>query len=307
MARKGKNNRSIGNWLIDRIARGVIWVLLMLPYRVRVTAMGWLARRIIGPLSGFSRRSRANLAYIWPELEADERRQITREVLDNFGRVVIENYATDEQLSRASSWKVHGPGLDAAEAALAIQRPILFVSGHFGNYQAARAAMNIRGFNLGGLYRPLNNPFLNDHYVKTIEAAGGPAFARGRRGLAGFMRHIKDGGHGALLVDQYYRDGEILDFLGKPAPTAISVGEIALKYDALVVPIYARRMENGLDFDIVLEPPIPHSDPVAMTQALMDSLAQQIQERPGQWLWMHRRWKPERQAEMVAQKGHSQS
>lgn len=296
MAVEDKQTRSAGDWVVDRIARAVIWCLLRLPHRWRVAAMGWIARALVGPIVGYSRRARANLAYVWPDMPVAKRNRIASEVLDNAGRVLIENYATADQLARAATWATHGPGLAAAKEALSQNRPILFVSGHFGNYQAARAAMNVRGFALGGLYRPLDNAYFNDHYVRTVEAVGGPAFARGRRGLAHFMRYVKGGGHGALLIDQYYGDGAAVDFLGKPAPTALSVGEIALKYDALVIPIYARRLENGLDFDVLLEAPVPHTDPVTMTQALMDSLSAQVRERPGQWFWVHRRWKPERQA-----------
>lgn len=300
MAVEEKQSRTWGDWIVDRIARSVIAGLLLLPHPTRVAAMGWIARNVVGPLTGFTRRARANLAYIWPDMPEQDRRRIAHKVLDNAGRVIIENYATEDQLARAATWNTHGPGLDAAHAALAEGRPILFVSGHFGNYQAARAAMNVRGFSLGGLYRPLNNGYFNDHYVRTVEAVGGPAFARGRRGLASFMRHVKDGGHGALLIDQYYGDGVVVDFLGKPAPTAQSVGEIALKYNALVIPIYARRLDNGIDFDVLLEAPVPHTDAQTMTQALMDSLGAQVRERPGQWFWVHRRWKPDRQAARAA-------
>lgn len=295
MAQIEKQSRGLGNWLVDRLLRGVIGALLLLPHRVRVPLMGWLARAVIGPVTGYSARARANLAYIWPDMTLAERRAIARKVLDNAGRTLIENYATADQQARALTWDVHGPGLQAARAALAENRPILFVSGHFGNYQAARVAMNVRGFALGGLYRPMNNAWFNDHYVRTVEAAGGPAFSRGRRGLAGFMRHVRAGGHGALLIDQYYGDGAIVDFMGKPAPTALSVGEIALKFNALVIPIYARRLPDGLDFDVLLEAPVAHSDAITMTRDLMDSLSAQIRERPEQWFWVHRRWKPDRQ------------
>ncbi|MGI3184053.1 lysophospholipid acyltransferase family protein [Nioella aestuarii] len=300
MAVEDTQSRNWSDWIVDRVARALIAVLLFLPHTVRVSAMGWIARNLIGPLTGYTRRARANLAYVWPDMPEAERRSIARQVLDNAGRVIIENYATDEQLARAETWNTHGPGLEPARQALAEGRPILFVSGHFGNYQAARAAMNVRGFSLGGLYRPLNNGYFNDHYVHTVEAVGGPAFARGRRGVANFMRHVKEGGHGALLIDQYYSEGVVVDFLGKPAPTAQSVGDIALKFNALVVPIYARRLDNGVDFDVLLEAPIAHSDPTTMTQALMDSLGAQVRERPGQWFWVHRRWKPARQAERAA-------
>jgi Kdo2-lipid IVA lauroyltransferase/acyltransferase len=149
---------------------------------------------------------------------------------------------------------------------------------------------------MGGLYRLMNNPYSNAHYVASVEGVGGRAFPRDRRGLVGFVRVLRGGGQGAILIDQYFGGGELLDFLGKPAPTVLSAAEMALKSDALLVPIYAERLENGLDFDVSVEAPIPHGDARSMTQALNDSLAARVRARPEQWFWVHRRWKPDRQA-----------
>jgi KDO2-lipid IV(A) lauroyltransferase len=287
------------DWTVDRFTRALVWSALRLPYRRRVPMMGAVLRALGGP-TGYRARAEDQLHYIFPDMPPAERRRTATAVLDNFGRVFIENYSTEDQLARARTWAPHGPGLAPCDAARAAGRPILFVSGHFGNYQAARAAMNVRGYQMGGLYRLMNNPYANAHYVASVEGVGGPAFPRDRRGLAGFVRTLKEGGQGALLIDQFVVDGEVLDFLGQPAPTALSAAEMALKYDALLVPIYAERLENGLDFDITIEAPLPHTDPVTMTQALNDSLAARVRARPGQWFWVHRRWKPERQALIAA-------
>lgn len=283
------------DWTVDRIARALLWASFRLPYDTRVPMMGRVFRAL-GGITGFRARAEDQLAYIYPDMPADKRRATARAVLDNFGRVLIENYSTADQLARAQRWQPHGPGLAACDAARAAGRPILFVSGHYGNYQAARAAMNVRGYEMGGLYRLMNNPYANAHYVASVEGVGGRAFPRDRRGLAGFVRVLRDGGQGAILIDQYFADGVQLDFLGKPAPTVLSAGEMALKYDALLVPIYAERLENGLDFDVTVEAPIPHSDARSMTQALNDSLGARVRARPDQWFWVHRRWKPSRQA-----------
>jgi KDO2-lipid IV(A) lauroyltransferase len=283
------------DWTVDRFARGLLWTAFRLPYARRVPMMGAVFRRL-GSVTGFQARAEEQLAYIHPDMPADTRSRIARGVLDNFGRVLIENYSTGDQLDRARRWEPAGEGLAACEAARDAGRAILFVSGHFGNYQAARAAMNVRGYQMGGLYRLMNNPYANAHYVASVEGVGGRAFPRDRRGLAGFVRVLRDGGQGAILIDQYFADGVQLDFLGKPAPTALSAGEMALKYDALLVPIYAERLKNGLDFAVTVEAPIPHTDARTMTQALNDSLAARIRARPEQWFWVHRRWKPLRQA-----------
>ena len=75
------------------------------------------------------------------------------------------------------------------------------------------------------------------------------------------------------------------------ARTALSAAELALKYDALLVPTYAVRRPDGLTFDIIVEPPIPHGSAKAMTQALNDSLETLVRQHMDQWFWVHRRWK----------------
>lgn len=282
------------DWIIDRLWRGLIWVALRAPHRMRVVSMGWFFRTIVGPFSGRTRQARANLAMIFPDMSERERAQMTRAVLDNVGRVVMENYATVDQMERAKAWQPEGAGWVEVEAARAQGRPILFISGHYGNYQAGRAALNGRGYQMAGLYRPLNNEYLNAHYIATIENVGGGAFTRDRRGLAGFVKHLRSGAQGAILVDQYLHNGRIFDFMGHPAPTSRAASEIALKYNALLVPIYSTRADNGIDFRIELDAPISHSDPDTMTQALNDNLAARVRAAPEQWFWVHNRWKPER-------------
>jgi KDO2-lipid IV(A) lauroyltransferase len=141
----------------------------------------------------------------------------------------------------------------------------------------------------------MNNAFFNDHYVATMARIGGPIFPRGRQGLAGLIRHIRAGGMAVLLNDQYFRRGAELPFFGQPAPTTLSAAEMALKYGADLIPFYGIRAANGLDFDLVFEAPVPHGDALGMTAALNASLEAQVRAHMGQWFWIHRRWKPERQ------------
>lgn len=295
MAAYDQDRRRPADWLVNALFQAVLAMARSLPYGPRVALIGWLTRKGLAPLAGFRTRAMAQLAYIWPELSTAERRAIADASLDNLGRSVIEQYSAPDLIARAKTWEPSGAGWAAAEAARKAGRPILFVSGHFGNYQAFRSAMNQRGYQMGGLYRPMNNGYVNAHYVETMRAFGGPAFPRGRRGVAQFLRHIKAGGQCAILLDQYFADGVRVDFLGKPAPTALTGAEMALRHDALVVPIFARRRANGLDFDILVDAPIPHDRPEAMTQAISDAIARRVRETPEQWLWVHRRWKPERQ------------
>ena len=74
--------------------------------------------------------------------------------------------------------------------------------------------------------------------------------------------------------------------------TSIVPAELALKYDAVMIPVYAIRQPNGLDFEIVMHDPIPHSDAETMTPAINDGLEGLVRQHMDQWFWIHRRWKP---------------
>lgn len=248
-------------------------------------------RSILAPLVGYNRRSMDHLRFIYPDMPDTEVRSIARKVADNAGRTFIENYSTKTFLERNSSAPINGPGLAALEDAQRSGKPVILVTGHFGNYEAPRAALVARGFDVGGLYRPAANKYFNDHYEKNMLAFGGPVFAQGRKGTSGFVRHLRAGGILVLLFDQHVKRGTRLDFLGKPAKTALSAAELALRYDALLIPFYGIRKENGLDFNIELESPVPHSDAITMTKALNKSIGDRITTNPEQWFWVHRRWK----------------
>ena len=279
------------HYLTNLAVRGLIRLALLFPYRLRVWFLGWLMRRVIGPLAGYRARALDNLAAIWPDLPEAERRALADQSLDNAGRTVIENYSTADFTARAAKLVPEGPGFAALEAARAAGRPAILVSGHFGNYEAARAALVARGFQIGGLYRNLSNPYFNEHYVRTMQAFGGPVFPQGRAGTAGFVRHLRAGGQLVLLFDQDVPSGELIPFLGRPARTALSAAELALRLGADLIPFFATRQPDGLSFRIELDAPVPPSDPLTMTQAITASLEQRVRAHPGQWFWIHKRWK----------------
>lgn len=271
--------------------RFLIWLLLCLPYGWRVPLCGWIVGHVVGPLAGYDRRVKENLARILPDLPEAEVRRLMRAVPNNVGRTLIEMYSGPEFVARATRHPLTGPGVaDLAEAA-ARNRPVIVVSGHFGNYDAARAALIRQGYRFGGLYRRMNNPWFNEHYVAAISKIGEPLFARDKKGMAGMIRFLRSGGMLGLLIDQHMSHGARLSFFGHDAMTALSAAEMAQKYDALIVPVYAIRLENGLDFRIVVEKPIPPGTPEEQTQALNDSLEALVRQHLDQWLWIHRRWK----------------
>lgn len=282
----------LGDWLVDRLARGLLGLLSLLPYERRVPVGGWLFSRLVAPLAGWRRRIRENLALVCPDMPEAEVQRLCRAVPDNIGRVMVELFSPEEFAARVvARMPISGPGLAALEEAKAAGRPALLISGHFGNFNAARLGIAARGYPVGALYRPMGNRYFDEHYVQAMLAVSEPLFARSKRGMAEMVRFLKRGGMVAMLVDQSISSGADLTFFGRRARTALSAAELALRYDALILPGYAIRRPDGIDFDMVVEEPVPHGDPAAMTQALNDSLEAVVRRHMDQWFWIHRRWK----------------
>ncbi len=288
---KGTAPASLRHRLQDRMIGLLIAVMLCLPYRHRVRMTGRIVSRLVAPVIGWRRRVRANLAHVFPDLPAAEVERLARVVPENFGRALIELFSGAELVVQARTAPLEGPGVPALEAAHDARRPVVIATAHLGNYDVARAALLARGYPLGALYMPMANPAFNRRYVAAMEAIGTPLFPRGREGLAGMLQHLRGGGMLALVIDHYVKRGETMDFIGKPARTALSAAELALKFDADLIPGYCIRQTDGVSFRIWAEAPIPHGDPRKMTQALNDSIAAQVRAHMDQWLWMHRRWK----------------
>ncbi len=283
----GKRMRA---WLENLFVIGLLTLPRALPYAWRIPLIGWVTSRVAARISGHERRALENLAMVCPELSPPEARQIARASADNLGRMIGEMYSRKALLRRIESLEMRGPGVEALEQARLEKRPIIAVSGHFGSYDVIRAVFSRAGHAVGGVYRPMNNPYVNAHYERHLKAIAQPAFRRDRRGLAQMVRHLRAGNMVALLPDQREPEGAWLRFFGKPALTTLSPAEMALKYDALLIPVYGIRLENGLDFDVVVEAPIAHSDPRTMMQQVNDSLEARVRAHMGQWLWIHRRW-----------------
>ena len=270
---------------------GFVGLLNLLPYGLRVRLGGVAFARVVAPLAGYRARIEANLRLIFPAMSDDQRARVTAATARNIGRMAMELLSPKGLRKRALEAPVSGPGWEAMLEAKAVNRPVILVSGHFGNYDVIRAGTIARGFRVGGIYRALNNPYFNRYYLRNISTIGTPLFERGRRGIGEMVRFLRSGGTVAMLIDQHMHKGEPLNFMGQTAMTALSAAEMALKYDALLVPCYGIRRADGLSFDAVFEAPIPHTTAVEMTQALNNSLQARVEQNIDQWFWIHRRWK----------------
>ncbi|MCF3972214.1 lysophospholipid acyltransferase family protein [Paracoccus salsus] len=282
--------------LTERLANGAFVAVMALarrlPYPRRIALMGWIFARILGPIAGWRRRIRDNLALACPELSRDEVEALTRAVPENAGRALAEIYSGEEFTSRIrAADPLEGPGLADLKAAHAARRPVIVACAHFGNYDAMRAALSAQGWPLGALYRPMNNDAFNRHYIPAITAIAEPLFPRGRTGLTAMLRFLKAGGWLALGFDQHDRHAPELHFFGLPSRTVLTPAELAIRYDALILPIHAIRQPDGLSFRVHVGRPVAHTNPAEMMQALNDDLEALVRRHMEQWFWVHRRWK----------------
>ncbi len=271
--------------------RAVVWALLRLPYRLRVPLAGALVSRIVAPLAGYTGRIRENLALVMPDMPQAEVRRMMRAVPDNVGRTIAELWSGAEFLNQIRDLPLTGPGVAALEEAQHDGRPVILSTAHFGNYDVARAVLIARGYRVGALYRPMVNASFNKRYLRAISAIGTPLFPRGRDGMGRMIRFLRDGGMLGILTDQHMRTAQQFTFFGKPARTATSAADLALKYDADIIPIFAVRQPDGLSFRIVVDAPIPRSTAAEMTQSINDGIERIVRQHPEQWFWIHRRWK----------------
>ena len=279
------------DWVSNALFRLALWIMLRLPWKMRLQFAAGLTSRFIAPLAGWRRRIRDNLVRIFPDLSQEEIKRLEREVPANVGRALIEIYSPGELVERVKDEELTGPGVAALEKAKNEGRPALLVTGHIGNYDAVRIGLLRRGYRVGGLYKPMANRYFNEHYVQAIQKIGKPMFPKSRAGMGSMLKFLRGGGMLGIVLDQYMANGAELEFMGEPAMTALSAADLALKFDALIVPVYGiRRPDYG--FDLIIGQEIPKGTAEEMTQALNDDLEVQVNAHPEQWIWMHRRWRP---------------
>lgn len=125
---------SLGQYLENLLIRGILGATLAMPYQTRVRMMGWVMAHVVAPLAGYDRRVRENLAHVMPDLPEAEVKRLTRAVANNAGRTLIEIYSGVDFIDRMKDVTFEGPGVEVLEQARAARRPVILLTGHFGNY-----------------------------------------------------------------------------------------------------------------------------------------------------------------------------
>jgi len=283
--------KQISDFISTLVFRLILWILSFLPYKSRVTVGSIFFSRIIAPLLGNFKRISDNLTLVMPNLTNDEKKRLAQSVNKNIGKTIFELLFPDSFSDFAKKAKVTGPGFAKLIDADKSNRPIILVSGHYGNYDVVRANLRSKGIEVGALYKPMQNIHFNRLYLEKISQIGHPLFPRGRNGMNQMIQYLKMGNCIAILFDQVMGKGEPLKFFGKTAYTATSVAKLAIKYEAMLIPFFSERQSDGFSFELCFGEPIVHDDPLKMTQELNDLLEGRIRENLDQWLWTHKRWK----------------
>ena len=175
--------------------------------------------------------------------------------------------------------------------AININRPVLIVSGHIGPWEAVRALLKRNGIETAAIYRKSSNIFYQPYHHKAIEAGGKPIFQVGRKGTTAMIKYLKQGGVVCMMIDQAVSEGKYINFMGYPAKTSFAIADIAIKYNALIVPAYAVRKVEKKIVEVSIEPSIPLSKPTIIMRQLNKSLENIVKKYPSQWYWVHNRWK----------------
>lgn len=287
---------TVADRVTNVFSRTILGGALLLPYKLRVRLVGRIFSSIVAPLAGWNKRVHNNLAYVFPDMDAAERKRIAKAVSDNVGRTLIEIYSGEEFVARALPSPVEGPGVKALEAARAEGKPIVLVTAHFGNYDAVRSKLSREGYPMAALYRPMDNPLFHKHYLKAISTIAEPVYPTDGRGIAALIKHLKDGGIIGIVADVGSRKAPLLTFFDKPAHTPLSAAEWAVKYDAVMIPVFGLRQSDGVTFRLHVDDVIPNADPKDMMQSYNDAVEKIARAYPEQWFWVHRRWKLSRDA-----------
>ncbi|WP_338331401.1 lauroyl acyltransferase [Acetobacter sp. LMG 32666] len=257
--------------------------------------------RMVGPFLPTSRVIERNLELAMPELGRLERRRIVRGVWENLGRTLGEL----PHLASLEENTLSGPGFEVQGAKYMEQQalhdgPVLFVSGHIGNWEMLPPAAARHGASFASFYRAAGNPLV-DALLRTLRnrAMGGtpvPLFAKGARGARESLAYIAAGGRLGMLVDQKMNDGIEAKFFNRPSMTAPALAAMALRYRCPVVPGYVERL-GPARLRIVVEPPLElpntgdkRKDLHLLVQMVNDRLEVWIRKNPSSWLWLHRRW-----------------
>jgi len=263
----------------------------------RASAIGaWIGRNLVAP-TPLSRRAIANLRQAFPEKSEAEIHAIVVAMWDNLGRVMAEYPHLDEIHWRGPDPRIELTGIENLEAGKARGKGLIIMSGHFANWEIMPFVGHEYGFTGGVVVRPANNPYVN-RWLDAVRTRNGmeEQIAKGPQGTRRAFSLLRRGEALLLLVDQRASEGIQVPFFGRDAFTTPAPAALALKLGAVILPVSNQRL-RGARFHMHVYPIIelPNTgdagkDLVELTATITRFIEERVRERPGGWLWIHKRW-----------------
>ena len=242
-----------------------------------------------------------NLNIAFPNLSAEERDEITWQMWRHLVLMIIEIAQTPRKVHE-TNWKQHSHivNQEAFVRTLLSGRPLVLISGHFGNFELGGYLMGLFGFPTYTVARALDNPYL-DRFVNDFRGRTGQYMLPKKGSGADIQNVLERGGILTLLGDQAAGQRQCwVNFFGKPASTHKAVSVFSLGNDAPTMVSYARRVGKPLHYEVgpaaicdPLEPNFEYGTVPLLAQWYTTHLEQLVRQSPGQYWWLHRRWKGE--------------
>ena len=221
-----------------------------------------------------------------------DKEKITKNMWKNYGMTFIE-YIFLEYFK-----KNHSHIILKGEKVLSLiknqKKPVIFVSGHFANFELMSMEISKNEIKLATIYRPLNNFFLNPfmEYLRKKYICQNQ-IKKGINGVRETIKYIKKDHSIALMIDQRVSEGEKISFFGKPALTTTLPAQLSTKFNIDIIPVFIERKKDGR-FEIEFNEAISSKDyknKRELSEELNRVLEKMIIKNPDQWIWTHNRWK----------------
>ena len=246
----------------------------------------------LGPIFRSKKIIEKNLNIFEKNMPIEKKNIIISEMWKNYGMTFIE-YIFLENFKKNST-HIISSGEKNLEKIFKIGKPVIFVSGHFANFELMSMEITKKNIKLATIYRPLNNYFLNPlmeflrkKYICKYQ------IKKGINGVRDAIDYIKKDYSIALMIDQRVSEGEKINFFGKPALTTTLPAQLSLKYNLDIIPVFIER-KNDKDFYLKFFERINPDDfknKIDLTEKLNSILEKMIRNQPNQWIWSHNRWK----------------
>ena len=249
---------------------------------------------LIGPFFRSRNLIKLNIQKAYPNLNHYEIKKITKEMWENYGRIIAEYIFIKEFRTSKLQNNIIIEGQEILNQIKKNNEPVIFISGHFNNFELMAMHIEKSGINLAAVYRPLNNKFLNFIIEKIRKKyICKNQIKKGVSGTRQLLSFFKDKTSIALMIDQRVSQGIKSNFFKHEALTTTIPAQFVKKFKCKVVPIYIERTKDS-NFKLTINEPLEYStdDTVnSITLDLNNVLEKLILKNPAQWIWSHNRWK----------------